>query len=275
MIQNRLFIFPLVALLTSCNLYGGIDKPKGDAQLLSAARGCLDRGDYVCAKEYYQALSSAQNDVKLSELSLTTMAENNAFSIKDLISSLGNSRGGGASFAMLSETMAARGKTDGATRSLLQQSFASVSGIQNSDLKAFMQFLTALATFNQVLSSAVGADGILTGDDITNSASGCIAAGAGGCAAAAACGIPSGSALLNSTGAEVTDMSSNTNWNSPPTLEKLRQSANSAATALSALGNTSYQGILDIMNQLNNLPDPSIAASCTRYVILTTLFPNN
>ena len=40
-------ILGFIALLNSgCNLFGGIDTPSGDAQLLSAARACFDQGDF-------------------------------------------------------------------------------------------------------------------------------------------------------------------------------------------------------------------------------------
>ena len=73
----------LACLLTACNLYGGLSKPANDEQYLVAARACLDRGDYACAKENYQALSTNYNDVRISETGLTTLAETRIFSISD------------------------------------------------------------------------------------------------------------------------------------------------------------------------------------------------
>src|SRR3954462_4044880 len=54
--------------LVGCpNLFSVVDKPQGDAQLISAARACLDRGDIPCALADYQKLSNKNSDIANSE----------------------------------------------------------------------------------------------------------------------------------------------------------------------------------------------------------------
>jgi len=263
----------MISLLSGCNLYSGVDKPKGDPQLLSAARACLDRGDYECAKEYYNQLSDGENDTKLSELAFTEMAETDAFSIRDLITSLGSDRGGGNSFLKIAELMASRGKTDGNTRAILQSAYASVGGIQNTDLKSFMQFITALGMFNEVLANAVGTDGVLTASDLAQNPTACASAGAG-CALSTDCNNSVGAGIDDGTG-EVTSLDSG-DWTSNATLTKLQVAAAAASDALANLsGNNNYEGILETMNQLDDLNLPANSnARCKRMVLLTTLFNN-
>jgi hypothetical protein len=64
--------------LSGCNLFGGIDSPSGDAQIASAARACLDQGDYACALSNYQKLSSADSDITNSESAYAVFDQNGA-----------------------------------------------------------------------------------------------------------------------------------------------------------------------------------------------------
>ncbi len=272
-----LFLFQLSA----CNLYGGIDKPSGDAQLLSAARTCLDQGDYPCARQRYQALSTSSADYQLSELALTTLAENQIFSISDLITTLGTSRGGGTSLSLLAQTMASRGKIDGATRTSIQASYASVAAIQSSDLRAFMQFLTAYAMTNEILANAVAADGQI---HIVQDATACKLVSVSNltCIGSAACAAPSGTiatTLLDSTTSEIVNTSGHrlsdaTNWSTPPTLIKFIAAASDAATAISTLNPGSYSGIFKAINDLNTiLAQPGVTShpECIRAAIVQQL----
>lgn len=269
MIKSRLLLFPLIAVLTGCNLFSTMDKPKGDPQLMEAARACLDKADYVCARELYQQLSDDAKDVRISELSFTTMAENRVFSIQDLISNLGSNRGGATTYTLLAETMASRGKTDGVTRGLLQTSYATNSSISNSNLKAFMQFLTAFATFNQIMSAAVGADGKLTAADLVLSPASCRASN---CLSDPDCGAPVGSGISDVTG-DVTSMATSTGWSGGASFGKLQVAAAAAGDALTALGGSSnMQGILDLMKQIDTQLGAA-GAACKRQGVLTVLFP--
>ena len=265
--------------ITACNLYGGIDKPSGDTQLLSAARACLDTGDYACAQTNYQALSSAQNDVKISEQELTTLAQQNIFSISDLISTLGGSFGSGSSLALLTGVIASRGKTDGATRTALQAAYAADQNINDVNLKAFTQFLAAYAMLNQILASAVQNGTSLAQSDIVKNPSGCANLAVGACALdTTLCVAPTGSGLLDSTATEVTDLAHAANWSGPPTLAKVFYSLTGAAAGITQLKPSGATGIFKAINTLNSSFAQFSAAhlyACERQALLTTLFFSN
>jgi hypothetical protein len=274
--KSRFHTLPLLVLLTGCNLFGAIDKPSGDAQLLAGARACLDSGDYVCARERYNALSSSMNDIRLSELAFTTMAESQVFSIRDLIDTLGSNRGDGKTFARLAEVIAARGQSAASVRGTLQSTYASASGIGSTELRAFTQFLVALSTFNQVLSSAVGADGLLTPNDIagtsttTGASNPCIVA-AGTCNADPACAASAG---ISNTVGDVTDLSTASGWTGAASMGKLQAAASDASIALGNLGgSSSLQGILNSMKELDDLLGAAATDGCKRQVIIQILFP--
>jgi hypothetical protein len=173
-------------LLSSCNLFGGIDKPSGDIQLLDAARACLDQGDFVCAKEYYQKISNSAYDAKMHEGSLAILGENNIFFISDLISSLGSGVGGASSLITLAQTLRSRNKTNAATFEIIQNTYSRAALISDPTLRAFSQFISSVAMMSAVLGNPVGSDGILIESDLAATPATCKAQSAASCAAAAA-----------------------------------------------------------------------------------------
>ena len=69
----RVGLICVLPFLSSCNLTEKIDNPRGDAQILSAARACLDLGDYECAFKYYSKLSNDVGEVKGTEIAFATL----------------------------------------------------------------------------------------------------------------------------------------------------------------------------------------------------------
>lgn len=255
--------------LSSCNLWGGIDKPSGDEQLLVAARACLDRGDYACATEYYQKLSNSLSDVKTSELAFVNLAQNGIFSMQDFVASLGSSRGSGTTFLRMAERIAARGKTASTDREAIQAYYASLSTISDSRLRAYMQFIVALAMFEDVLATAVGADGVLTSTDIASSDS-CRTIAQGACSTA-----PCNAGFAN-TGTEPTAMSSSTNWTTAPSVKKLEIAASDASTALSNAGiSSSVGGTVQLMTSISSQLVGAASDNCRRWFIINLLFNSN
>ena len=213
---NKVFLMVGALLsLTSCNLYGGIDKPSGDNQILMAARACLDHGDYVCAQQNYQALSNNENDVKVSELALTALAQNGLFSMSDLLLALGSDRGSAKSLTAMSGLIAGRGKTDGTSRANIQSVFVSLTTIQDAKLKAFMQFLTATALVNQILAGAITSNNALAITDLVTGAC------AGICATDATCAKPAADLLLDTdvSGEPSSNWPSAMRWSTSPIVE--------------------------------------------------------
>ena len=261
------FAIAMTTVLTGCmNLYGAVDKPSGDPQLLSAARACFDRGDYVCAKEYYQQVSNSSADARTSELVLTTLAENNIFTMGDLITALGTGRGGKETFRTLSQTMAARGKLGAETRQLISVQYQNASGIADPYLRAFTQFVSSTAMFSVVLGNAVAADGILTNTDLVVNPATCATVG-GGCTVAGSCAVGTGTDLTSTTTSA--SMSVTANWSGPATLGQLIGAAVAAESTLNTLNGGGSSGTFAVIQQLSGV---SGLAGCIRQQLLPILF---
>src|SRR5262245_33958624 len=95
---KRAWVGLIFFLFSGCfNLFSFIDSPQGDAQLISAARACFDRGDYPCALQYYQQVSASQADTARSEEALIILAQNGV-GMSAFISAYGNSSSSGGQF---------------------------------------------------------------------------------------------------------------------------------------------------------------------------------
>ncbi len=256
--------------LTSCgNLFKGLSTPEGDEQLLVAARGCMDRGDYNCALEYYQALSNNYGDVKVNETSLAKLANANVFKMSDLIGALGSSRGDGTSFATMGNTLAGRGIANATNRLLIQQTFTDNDAIGNTKLKAFSKFLSALSMANIVLAEVAGTDQILTASDLVVNPTSCKNAGAG-CAGDANCDRPASSAVVFTDGSDPAGMGTSSEWNGTATLMQFIIAADAANTQTSIFtGSGSNSGIFSAITQLAALG--TAGDRCARQSLLTTL----
>ena len=261
--------------LSSCNLVSFMDKPTGDAQLLEAGRACLDKGDFTGARDYYQALSNSYADIKINESSLATLGENNIFFMADLFESLGSGIGNGNSLLTLAETIAARGKTDSSTRTIIQTIYNNESSIGDSTLKAYSQLISSISMFSSVLASAVGTDGKLSMNSIAANGAGCKALSSAACDDAK-CDIGTATGLTATAEAAVT-MSSAALWSAAPSLDKLTAAALGTNTAITTLTGSSSSGIfkaLKSLSSLSGLPGTQQAiARCQRNIILNVLFP--
>ncbi len=260
--------------LSACNLYGGLDSPSGDAQRLDAARACLDDNDYPCALDHYRALSDSFADIRINEISLTQLAQAQVFSFADLISSLGTSLGNGRTFSSMAELIASRNVATAANRVLIQQTYANNSAIAQgnagSKLRAFSRFISALAMYNTVLASAVGADGILTASDIVQDPTLC-AADSNPATIPVSCAEPSGTTMPDSSpGGSPSDLDTATNWNNGASLEML-WAALSAADAEAAIFTGSQKGILSSINDLLDQAPLGAAAGLKRQQLITIL----
>ncbi len=258
-----------------------MDKPSGSAQLLDAARSCLDRGNYSCALEYYKQLPDSYIDIKVSETSLTNLASSNIFMMSDLFLSLGDSTGDSGSFTFLSETMATRGKTSSADRLTIQKAYADSNNITNETIRAYMQFITSLVMANHLLASSVGADGKFRSSDLVKNPTACFNAGVG--CMPSDCEKPDGSELVDSTDLfpandvdinSPSPLSDSTNWESSPTIGKVIAAAIEANKASDALfGEGSGGGIGQIFKKIKENPNTSDCQK--RYGVLNALFSNN
>ncbi len=266
-----------VIFLSSCNLFAFVDKPSGDAQLLDAARACLDRADYQCALDYYKQLSNSFIDVKISETSLTNLANKNIFKMSDLFISLGSDTGNAGSFSFLSETIAIRGKITAADRAIIQNAYADSSLITNETIRNYMQFITSLVMTNHLLASSVGADGKLTASDIVKNPSVCLRVGNVNCNRVE-CEKPDGSALVDSSELfphdDADSIATQTNWETNPSIGKVIVAASAANDASNILfGGGSGGGIGEIFKKIKENPGTSDCQK--RYGVLNALFSEN
>jgi hypothetical protein len=151
MIRSSLFLTIVVSLsLTGCNLYGGIDGPSGDAQLLSACRAEFDQGDYETAKQCYQQLSGNDSDIGLSESAYVGLTQAGA-SMKAYAAAFGKGDVNiGPAITTFAEGILANGSGQ-ATRVAIWQAFNEQVNIHDPNLKALVRFLGSLSFAAEIL----------------------------------------------------------------------------------------------------------------------------
>ena len=258
---------------TGCNLYGGLSSPSNDQQYLLAARACLDQGNYQCALDNYNALSNAYHDIKISEIALTELAQGNIFSMKDFIASLGNNSGSGASLAFIANELANRGITSASVRTTIQTIYTNENQINDPNLKAFSQFIAAVAMFNEVLANAVTGS-VLTSNNIAAHGAACKTSS--NCTTDATnCGAPVGT-QFTFNGADHSDISSGTPMTGSATIQKMVIAAAAATAQLEELTGQSsnYAGIISAMQQFSQINVGAATAAadqCSRQLIIQYL----
>lgn len=251
----------LLVTLSGCNLYGGLSSPSNDEQHLDAARACLDRNDFPCALEHYQALSDSYADIRINETSLARLGEARVFSFSDLISALGTSLGNGRTLSSMAELIARRNVATAANRLLIQETYASNGTISNANpkLRAFSQFLSSITMFNTVLAQAVGADGVLSASDIVTDPTAC-AGDALQCVATA--GFPDGGTTP--------DLTAPGDWDGTASLNMLWSALDTAEQRIGEFtGNQT--GILSSINELLTQAPPGAGSGLKRQQLILIL----
>lgn len=153
----RKWTFTLTSLLalaglTSCNIYGGIDKPSGDAQLISAARACLDDGNFSCATTYYQQVSASNLDIQQSEEAFTLLNQSGA-SMAAFAGAFGNGQNisVGSAITTLADYLLVTGTVGQVMRTSIYTAFESETRITDSGLKNMVKFLGAVSFAAEIL----------------------------------------------------------------------------------------------------------------------------
>lgn len=263
------FLIPLFGLsaltFSACNLFGGLSKPSNDAQYLEAARACLDRGDFQCALDNYNALSNSQADIQISETSLTRLAQARIFSFSDLIGSLGSGLGSGSTFVTMANDLARRGAATESNRLLIQSLYAADNGIGNASLKSYAKFIAAISMVNEIMGEMAGADQTLRASDVVAIPASCDATsclGIGG-----ECDKPAASSvLLSNVAGDPTNLGSSLHWDGNASLKMLIKAASDAdARAAEFRGSSGGSGIFSSINSLANIPG---AEPCIRQQIV-------
>jgi hypothetical protein len=255
-------------LLSGCNVFSVVDKPSGDEQALSAARACLDDGDFECARKYYAELSNEYADIRESEEAFMILAENGA-TMGAFMETFG-SGGSGQALSNLAEKMAPGSLTK---RQNVQQAFQKYPSISsaNAPLQALVRFVGAVALAAEFLAEELTTSGTtLNPNKIASNGASCLAAGLGGCAVNAACGAPSGAVL--GTGASAPNFLT-TALSGTIDLGHFKQAMtemNNALTALAAAGKFS-NGAGGLSNSILGLTLDvnSSTQRCFRYTMLS------
>lgn len=183
--------------LTSCNLFSSIDSPSGDIQILSAARACLDSGDFACAKNYYNQLSNNDNDIKQSELAYTDL-EQIGIGMQQFAAAFGNGKNIsiGTALTSLANSLIAIGPNQ-ALRVRIFNDFANEAQMTSgSSLQALVRFLVGTTFAAEILAEAavtVGSNQLLQ-SDIATAPAACSASAPGG----ASCTAPAGATIIGS-----------------------------------------------------------------------------
>lgn len=236
----------LSAGVLACNAFDPLSSPSGDDQLLSAARACLDRGDFECALDHYGKLSADKADVKASEQAYAILAQNNAgftafataFGTDPSVKGLG---------ALVTEVADGAGES---RRLALHGAYLLANSIPeatNPKLRGLARFLTATALAAEILAEISGSDRVLHKVDLVANGS-CGNTTEVGCAASAACDAGLGSIGSSGTNGDIDAAAPS---GTPPTLDQLYTALSAAVSGLSAVNPsgsavTSFGGLLPV-----------------------------
>lgn len=169
-----------------CNLFDPFDSPTNDAQILSAARACLDQGDIACAKAQYAKLVTTMADIAHSETAFAILHENNA-TMGAFMEAMGDKNAsGGKALTILAEKL---GPGASASRRVaLFEALKKVNSIGNVPLRGLVRFSSAFALASHILAEDLGGGSDLTRTSIVDAGSlaGCISANPAPCPGACA-----------------------------------------------------------------------------------------
>lgn len=199
--MNKRPIHYLVLLIllstTSCNIFDPLDSPTGDAQILSAARACFDRGDIACAKDLYSKLSTDEADTAAAETAFAILDENGV-SMQVFMDSLGDLNGAKAINSLAAKL---KGRASTTHRLAIYESYKKVASINSrTELRGLVRFISAFALISSIFAEKTESDGILRKSDIVKTPTSCTKET---CATTniVNCGVPTGDKV--GTGAEV------------------------------------------------------------------------
>jgi hypothetical protein len=132
-------------------MFAFIDSPGNDAQYLSAARACFDKGDIECARENYEEISSLTDQIR-AEQAFSILEEAGA-GFEFFLDSLGSGQGASGITAF------ANGLIDGAgmeKRLQIFEAFQYVDEIENTELRGLVRFISGVALMAELLAEGAG-----------------------------------------------------------------------------------------------------------------------
>jgi len=264
---------PLTALMVGalgCNIFSLVDRPAGDAQLISAGRACFDRGDFSCALDNYSKLSSSSTDVQVSERAFAVLDRQGASMAAFLTAFTSTGGQTGAALGSLARAMATGA---GESRRLaIYDSYLTYKNITtNTQLKGLVRFVTATALASEILAEAAGADRIVSQDDIASVGATCANATAGTCGALAQCNAPASTVLVNTVHGDI-DTAANRPTGSPK-WDYIFYAIDNALTGMNALGaGGTFSSTSSVFNSIRLLGTPSAGPpgdNCFRFYLLS------
>lgn len=228
----RIKFIPILTCLTlplvisGCNAFSSYDKPKTDAQLLSAARAAFDQGKLVEARSLYERISNDYGDIRRSELAFADLTEQGA-SMTALIEFVANKANGSALTRFAKRLAPGAGE---ARRLAIYNAYTQHTNIIDPALKAFVKFTASLALTAEILAEASSTDGILQKTDLISSRS--CTADLANPANLVNCALPLQATLTNTSADDIATTSPS---GAQPSIDHLYYAILSAYDALSSL----------------------------------------
>jgi hypothetical protein len=163
----------LISIFVSgCNLFGGLDKPSGDTQVLSAARACFDQGNFECSSKYYSQLSPSASDQGFSESAFELLAQT-GITVSDFMDAVisGESNAGKLITRLSNGIVPSAGES---TRLAIFQAYKKISSIQDTRTKGLIRFVTSISLMAAILAEDAGATGTLQRIDLVKDPTLCL-----------------------------------------------------------------------------------------------------
>jgi len=267
LVSNKILIsFFCILFFSGCNIFDPFDNPSEDEELLSAARACLDQGDYECARRFYGQLSKDSSDEMHSELAFLTLDEH-ALGLGGILSAIGaGDVSGGKLFTVLANQIGPSGTA--AKRAVLYGAFRRTEFIRYAPLRGLVRFITSTALLSNILAETRlnGGQALFEKDDIVTSPQACIDGGIGGCA-----GGSCGAKLI--AGPDITNVFDAASFSGEVSLKMIRELILQLSTALSSeldSGGKFSSGPLAFAQVLSNpLYSPSVSPNCFSFLLIT------
>jgi hypothetical protein len=269
---RSILLFFCAAFLTSCNVFniwGPLDNPSGDTQVLAYARACLNHGNFTCALENYAKLTTVYSDIQKSEQAMTILNQQGvtmgAFS--SAFGTGSRNTTGGAALSKLAGSLRSGAGASRRTELGRAAMYAASISSSSSSLKHMTRFLVGLAVFAAVLSEDTSSSTGFAKTDLVTNPSGCTGLLNANCNAPAGKNIVQGTALAGS-GASMLDALDTTTITTfmgatSPSLYMVDAAVNTIANAITFL-DTSGSGIGSITQSLTAAlsgTDPDAGAS--------------
>jgi hypothetical protein len=254
-VKNIRIVFGMGALALmlgsqiGCNVFDPIDSPSGDEQVLSAARACLDNGEYQCALDNYAKLSSAQDATRYTEEAFAILDQNGA--------GFGAFAGAfGKDFGTPGKglTKLANGMVNGAgeaRRVALHSAYKKNEKIVGNDnLKNLVKFLSAASLASEILAEIAGSDQVLKPSDLAGGGLNCTANGPPICAInTSGCGPGTASTFTVGSNGDINGATIAGTVN----ISQLFSAVKEAQAAVGALGGTSQASFTALLGNQTTL----------------------